>query len=95
MVVLPTEASVRCGLKGQYRLVADEDVLVLQDPETKKTVMQWPYVLLRRYGRDKVSGTIINWIFIIHLIILHYIEFFLNQECTYLIFDFCSRCCFL
>lgn len=55
VVVLQSESSVRCGLKGQYWLQASEDMLVLQDPETRKTVMEWPYKLLRRYGRDKVS----------------------------------------
>ncbi|XP_056595572.1 docking protein 2 [Triplophysa dalaica] len=54
VVLLPTEASVRCCLKGQYWLLVDEEVLVLQDPESKKTVMEWPYALLRRYGRDKM-----------------------------------------
>lgn len=55
VVVLQNEASIRCGLKGQYWLHADGDMLVLQDLETRKTVMEWPYKLLRRYGRDKVS----------------------------------------
>ncbi len=55
MVVLQNEASVRCGLKGQYWLQAGEDMLVLRDLETRRTVMEWPYKLLRRYGRDKVS----------------------------------------
>lgn len=60
MVVLQNEASVRCGLKGQYWLQAGEDMLVLQDLETRRTVMEWPYKLLRRYGRDKVSRKILN-----------------------------------
>ncbi|XP_051561386.1 docking protein 2-like isoform X2 [Myxocyprinus asiaticus] len=58
VVVLQTEASVGCGLKGQYWLQADEDMLVLQDLETKKTVLEWPYKLLRRYGRDKMLFSI-------------------------------------
>ncbi|XP_077102652.1 docking protein 1 isoform X3 [Siphateles boraxobius] len=58
VVVLQTESSVRCGLKGQYWLQAGEDILFLQDPETRKTVMEWPYKLLRRYGRDKMVFSI-------------------------------------
>lgn len=55
VVAVQSESSVRCGLKGQYLLQTGEDILVLQDLETRKTVMEWPYKLLRRYGRDKVS----------------------------------------
>uniref|UniRef100_A0A672KQV9 Docking protein 2-like n=1 Tax=Sinocyclocheilus grahami TaxID=75366 RepID=A0A672KQV9_SINGR len=58
VVVLQNEASVRCGLKGQYWLQAGEDMLVLQDLETRRTVMEWPYKLLRRYGRDKMLFSI-------------------------------------
>ncbi|XP_055060915.2 uncharacterized protein dok1a [Misgurnus anguillicaudatus] len=58
VLVLQTEASVRCNLKGQYWLLADEDMLILQDLETRKTVMEWPYALLRRYGRDKMVFSI-------------------------------------
>uniref|UniRef100_A0A8C2ACS9 Docking protein 1a n=1 Tax=Cyprinus carpio TaxID=7962 RepID=A0A8C2ACS9_CYPCA len=58
VVVLQNEASVRCGLKGQYWLQAGEDMLVLQDLETRRTVMEWPYKLLRRYGRDKMVFSI-------------------------------------
>ncbi|KAG1956478.1 docking protein [Pimephales promelas] len=58
VVVLQSESSVRCGLKGQYWLEAGEDILVLQDLETRKTVMEWPYRLLRRYGRDKMVFSI-------------------------------------
>uniref|UniRef100_A0A8C1R2G2 Docking protein 1a n=1 Tax=Cyprinus carpio TaxID=7962 RepID=A0A8C1R2G2_CYPCA len=58
VVVLQNEASVRCGLKGQYWLQAGEDMLVLQDLETRRTVIEWPYKLLRRYGRDKMLFSI-------------------------------------
>ncbi|XP_016420759.1 docking protein 2-like [Sinocyclocheilus rhinocerous] len=58
VVVLQNEASVRCGLNGQYWLQAGEDMLVLQDLETRRTVMEWPYKLLRRYGRDKMLFSI-------------------------------------
>ncbi|XP_067298764.1 docking protein 1 isoform X2 [Pseudorasbora parva] len=58
VVALQNESSVRCGLKGQYWLQAGVDMLVLQDLETRKTVMEWPYKLLRRYGRDKMVFSI-------------------------------------
>ncbi|XP_058628615.1 docking protein 2 isoform X2 [Onychostoma macrolepis] len=58
VVVLQNEASVRCGLKGQYWLQAGENMLVLQDLETRRTVMEWPYKLLRRYGRDQMLFSI-------------------------------------
>ncbi|KAL1282071.1 hypothetical protein QQF64_000874 [Cirrhinus molitorella] len=58
VVVLQNEASARCGLKGQYWLQAAEDMLVLQDLEARRTVMEWPYKLLRRYGRDKMLFSI-------------------------------------
>ncbi|XP_042368028.1 docking protein 1b [Plectropomus leopardus] len=49
-----TEASERCGLAGSYWLKAENDVLILKDPKTKRNVLVWPYKLLRRYGRDRV-----------------------------------------
>uniref|UniRef100_A0A3P8TRC4 Docking protein 1b n=1 Tax=Amphiprion percula TaxID=161767 RepID=A0A3P8TRC4_AMPPE len=49
-----TEASERCGLAGNYWLKAENDVLILKEPKTKRNVLVWPYKLLRRYGRDRV-----------------------------------------
>lgn len=49
-----TEASERCGLVGSYWLKAENDVLILKEPKTKRNVLVWPYKLLRRYGRDRV-----------------------------------------
>ncbi|XP_036406995.1 docking protein 1b [Megalops cyprinoides] len=49
-----TEASERCGLQGAYWLKADSDSLILKEPKTKRSLLVWPYKLLRRYGRDKV-----------------------------------------
>lgn len=51
-----TEASERCGLLGNYWLKADGESLILKDPKTKKNLLVWPYKLLRRYGRDRVSS---------------------------------------
>lgn len=50
-----TEASERCGLSGNYWLRANVDSLILKEPKTKKDLLVWPYKLLRRYGRDRVS----------------------------------------
>ncbi|XP_051983265.1 docking protein 1 [Xyrauchen texanus] len=58
VLVSQTEASVGCGLTGQYWLQAGDDMLVLQDLETRKTVLEWPYKLLRRYGQDKMLFSI-------------------------------------
>ncbi|XP_034532321.1 docking protein 1b [Notolabrus celidotus] len=49
-----TDASERCGLTGSYWLKAENDVLILKDPKTKRSILVWPYKLLRRYGRDRV-----------------------------------------
>ncbi|KAL3046577.1 hypothetical protein OYC64_004544 [Pagothenia borchgrevinki] len=49
-----TEASERCGLTGSYWLKAENDILILKEPKTKRDVLVWPYKLLRRYGRDRV-----------------------------------------
>lgn len=50
-----TEASERCGLSGSYWLKAENDALFLKDSKIKKNILVWPYKLLRRYGRDRVS----------------------------------------
>lgn len=50
-----SEAADRCGLSGNYWLKAESDVLILKEPKTKRNVLVWPYKLLRRYGRDRVS----------------------------------------
>ena len=52
-----TEASDRCGLTGSYWLKAENDILILKDPKSKRNVLVWPYKLLRRYGRDRVGAS--------------------------------------
>ncbi|XP_049599652.1 docking protein 1b [Syngnathus scovelli] len=54
VTIQPTEASDRCGLSGNFWLKAENDVLILKEPKTKRDVFVWPYKLLRRYGRDRV-----------------------------------------
>lgn len=56
MSVQRTEASERCALTGNYWLKAENDILILKDPNTKRKVLVWPYKLLRRYGRDRVGA---------------------------------------
>ncbi|XP_069488621.1 docking protein 1 [Ambystoma mexicanum] len=54
VTVQKTEAAERCGLHGPYALKAGQDGLILKDARTKQALFNWPYKLLRRYGRDKV-----------------------------------------
>lgn len=55
-----SEASMRCSLQGVYWLQVGEDMLMLKDTDRKQRVMEWPYKLLRRYGKDKVSMEQVN-----------------------------------
>ncbi|XP_059506531.1 docking protein 1b isoform X2 [Stegostoma tigrinum] len=52
--VQKTEAAERCNLHGTYILKADKEKLTLKDTKTNQVLFNWPYKLLRRYGRDKV-----------------------------------------
>ncbi|XP_078410924.1 docking protein 1b [Cetorhinus maximus] len=52
--VQKTEAAERCNLHGTYILKADKENLLLKDTKTNQVLFNWPYKLLRRYGRDKV-----------------------------------------
>ncbi|XP_076145333.1 docking protein 1b [Alosa pseudoharengus] len=54
VTVQRTEASERCSLMGSYWLKADGESLILKDPKSKRSLLVWPYKLLRRYGRDRV-----------------------------------------
>ncbi|XP_058495994.1 docking protein 1 isoform X1 [Solea solea] len=54
-----TDAATRCGLQGSYWLQVGREALCLRDTQKQKSVVwEWPYELLRRYGKDKVSLTI-------------------------------------
>ncbi|KAI5107780.1 docking protein 2 [Silurus meridionalis] len=55
VTVEQSEASVRCSLQGVYCLQVGEEMLMLKDTDSKKKVMEWPYKLLRRYGRDNIT----------------------------------------
>lgn len=52
--VQKTEAAERCNLHGTYILKADKESLLLKDTKTNEVLYNWPYKLLRRYGRDMV-----------------------------------------
>ncbi|CAB1327032.1 unnamed protein product [Coregonus sp. 'balchen'] len=57
--VKQTDAAVRCGLQGEYYwLQVTQEGLVLKEAETRKSLQHWPYQLLRRYGRDKITFSI-------------------------------------
>ncbi|XP_028833135.1 docking protein 1 isoform X1 [Denticeps clupeoides] len=56
--IQPTEASARCSLRGMFWLEAGKDALLLRDPENRRCLLEWPYHLLRRYGRDKMMFSI-------------------------------------
>ncbi|KAL1023669.1 hypothetical protein UPYG_G00044330 [Umbra pygmaea] len=54
-----TDAAVHCGLQGEYYwLHVGQEELALKEGETRKYLLGWPYRLLRRYGRDKLSFSI-------------------------------------
>lgn len=52
--VLQAEVPELCALQGSYRLLVDEEKLILRDTDSRHKVAEWPYKLLRRYGCDKV-----------------------------------------
>ncbi|XP_077381682.1 docking protein 2 isoform X2 [Festucalex cinctus] len=58
VVVQRTDAAIRCGLQGSYWLQVGQKTLLLKDIQKVNVVRQWPYELLRRYGKDKVTLTI-------------------------------------
>lgn len=55
VTVQKTEAAERCKLQGRYVLKASWNKLVLREAPSSLPLYTWPYRLLRRYGRDKVS----------------------------------------
>ncbi|XP_069023862.1 docking protein 3 [Embiotoca jacksoni] len=58
VVIQRSDAAARCGLQGSYWLQVGQEALVLREPLKKNTVREWPYELLRRYGKDKLALTI-------------------------------------
>ncbi|KAF3687110.1 Docking protein 1 Downstream of tyrosine kinase 1 [Channa argus] len=58
VVVQKTEAATRCGLQGSYWLQVGPEALLLREQQKKNIVQEWPYELLRRYGKDELTLTI-------------------------------------
>ncbi|XP_041839257.1 docking protein 3 isoform X2 [Melanotaenia boesemani] len=58
VVIQRTDAATRCGLQGSFWLEVGHKTLLLKETQKKNTVMEWPYELLRRYGKDKLALTI-------------------------------------
>lgn len=56
VAVQRTDAAARCGINGSYWLHVGRETLQLKDVQTKNVIREWPYELLRRYGKDKVLG---------------------------------------
>ncbi|XP_044041676.1 docking protein 1 [Siniperca chuatsi] len=57
VVVQRNDAATRCGLQGSYWLQVGREALLLRETQ-KNIVREWPYELLRRYGKDKLALTI-------------------------------------
>ncbi|KAJ7316593.1 hypothetical protein JRQ81_002755 [Phrynocephalus forsythii] len=53
VTVIPTEASARCHLKGNYLMVPLAEQLVLKDVQSGQGLYTWPYTFLRRFGQEK------------------------------------------
>ncbi|XP_053275225.1 docking protein 1 [Pleuronectes platessa] len=58
VIVQRTDAATSCGLQGFAWLQVGQEALQLRETQRKKLVMEWPYELLRRYGKDKLTLTI-------------------------------------
>ncbi|XP_035679397.1 uncharacterized protein LOC118417787 [Branchiostoma floridae] len=58
VTVIPTDASKRCKLKGDYMLQVCSEGIVLLNSTTEQLVYDWPYKMIRRYGRSKTDFTL-------------------------------------
>lgn len=56
VVVQKTDAATRCNLQGAYWLQVGQEALLLRETQKKSLVREWPYEMLRRYGKDKVNN---------------------------------------
>ncbi|XP_030057839.1 docking protein 2 [Microcaecilia unicolor] len=55
VTVRKTEASERCGFWGPYILKTEAEALQLHEMNSGEICGMWPYIFLRRFGRDKVT----------------------------------------
>ncbi|NXD76313.1 DOK3 protein, partial [Halcyon senegalensis] len=53
VLVVRTDAAVRCGLHGHYLLSALPQSLMLKDPQSRQPLLTWPYPFLRKFGQDQ------------------------------------------
>ncbi|XP_020646220.3 docking protein 3 isoform X2 [Pogona vitticeps] len=53
VTVVPTEASTKCHLKGNYLMASLPEQLVLKDVQSGQALYTWPYAFLRRFGLEK------------------------------------------
>ncbi|XP_031454002.1 docking protein 3 isoform X1 [Phasianus colchicus] len=53
VLVLKTEAAVRCELHGHYVLAALPQSLTLKDAQSQQPLLTWPYPFLRKFGQDQ------------------------------------------
>ncbi|XP_069386083.1 docking protein 2-like isoform X2 [Paralichthys olivaceus] len=58
VLVQRTDAATRGGLQGFHWLHVGQESLQLRETQMKKLVREWPYELLRRYGKVKLALTI-------------------------------------
>uniref|UniRef100_H3C8A4 IRS-type PTB domain-containing protein n=1 Tax=Tetraodon nigroviridis TaxID=99883 RepID=H3C8A4_TETNG len=56
--VQKSDAATRCDLQGAYWLQVGQEALLLKDTQKKSVLREWPYEMLRRYGKDKGALTI-------------------------------------
>ncbi|NXI39638.1 DOK3 protein, partial [Galbula dea] len=53
VLVVQTDAAVRCGLHGHYLLSVLPQSLTLKDAESHQPLLTWPYPFLRKFGQDQ------------------------------------------
>lgn len=82
VVVQRTDAATRCDLQGAYLLQVGQEALLLRDAQKKSVVQEWPYEMLRRYGKDKVKESCAGAITGIKLFLKGDLSFFFQLVLT-------------
>ncbi|XP_010000395.1 PREDICTED: docking protein 3 [Chaetura pelagica] len=54
VLVVRTDAATRCSLHGHYLLSVLPQSLTLKDPQTRSSLLTWPYLFLRKFGQDQL-----------------------------------------
>ncbi|KAI4875231.1 hypothetical protein NFI96_010701 [Prochilodus magdalenae] len=55
VIVMETDAALRCKLYGEYILTPHNDCIFLKDHKTKQVILSWPYCFIRKFGQDRLS----------------------------------------